>query len=379
MPIKRGSEVLAVPDITEDAAERKRVLNVLAQRRYRKRKKDGLQTLQSQVLQKQSQPAEGMQPSFQIDALDSCHLGFAVPDVVSSPEFHSLLSRPDVSQAFSIPQPSADNDLFACLSPSILQFPLEPAADPPTDDDHFTWLSSNPNQAGNAPNISDQLQLYQSSNFTFPDDHIIEIPSLKLLNAATKVALRLNVAHILWDLTAISPFYRKPAESEHQLDLGLSPPSLTSSSSRSVPRSPPTDEEDNTNPPQPPESDLTTLPPHLHPTATQRLLPHHPMLDILPWPSTRDKLIQIFNLPTPLRPKSAQDPIGMVRLAYDMEDDSGEGIRIHGADPFEPGGWEIGQVVFERWWWAFENGVVDRCDRARRGRGEAGLRLREIG
>lgn len=35
MPPKRGSRDLAVPDITEDAAERKRVLNVLAQRRYR--------------------------------------------------------------------------------------------------------------------------------------------------------------------------------------------------------------------------------------------------------------------------------------------------------------------------------------------------------
>lgn len=35
MATKRKPEELAVPDITEDPAERKRVLNVLAQRRYR--------------------------------------------------------------------------------------------------------------------------------------------------------------------------------------------------------------------------------------------------------------------------------------------------------------------------------------------------------
>lgn len=63
----------------------------------------------------------------------------------------------------------------------------------------------------------------------------------------------------------------------------------------------------------------------------------------------------------------------MVRLVYDMEDDSGEGIRIHGADVFELASWEIGQVVFERWWWAFEGGLVEKCDRARKRRGEGGL------
>lgn len=69
----------------------------------------------------------------------------------------------------------------------------------------------------------------------------------------------------------------------------------------------------------------------------------------------------------------------MVRLAYDMEDDGGEGIRIHGADVFEPASWEIGQVVFERWWWAFEGGLVEKCDRARKGRGEGALVVGVVG
>lgn len=36
MPANRKAKHLVVPDIAEDAAERKRVLNILAQRRYRK-------------------------------------------------------------------------------------------------------------------------------------------------------------------------------------------------------------------------------------------------------------------------------------------------------------------------------------------------------
>ena len=67
--------------------------------------------------------------------------------------------------------------------------------------------------------------------------------------------------------------------------------------------------------------------------------------------------------------------MGLLRLVYDMEDGGGEGMRISGDDPFEPSVWEIGQVVFERWWWAFEISVVERCNRARGNRGERVLSL----
>lgn len=121
--------------------------------------------------------------------------------------------------------------------------------------------------------------------------------------------------------------------------------------------------------------DLTELPYHLLPTPTQRIIPHHPIIDLLPWPSTRDKLIHVFHLPVNLRPENAQDPLSLLRLVYDMEDDGGEGMRISGRDPFEPCAWEIGQVVFERWWWAFEIGVVERSNRTRVSRGESQLTL----
>ncbi|KAL3450148.1 hypothetical protein BJX65DRAFT_305609 [Aspergillus insuetus] len=396
MPAKRGSGDMAVPDITEDAAERKRVLNVLAQRRYRKRKKDRLQSLQAQV-EKQTKAAEGnvadsttnpqitltetLQPLS--DCLDSSetmfdpaildassNLDFAVPDTVPSPAFLSMLSTPDPSQPFAMPQIPMDDDPFAYLSSSTTQFSdgLNP-----TDPGQLMFWPTQPPATTNAPmNLSDQLQTYQSSTFTFPDDHTLEIPSLKLLNAAVKVALRLNVAHLLWDLTATSPFYRNQGQSHGiSVSLPLSPPSLTSSSSSS---SSPTASASSPPPPiQTNQIDPQSLPTHLRPTPTQLLLPHHPLLDILPWPSTRDKLIQIFNLPVELRPEAAQDPMSLMHLAYDMEDESGEGVRVRGDDVFEVGAWEIGNVVFRRWWWAFDSLLVDRWNRARRGRGESGL------
>jgi hypothetical protein len=206
--------------------------------------------------------------------------------------------------------------------------------------------------------LSAELQADDTSFFTFPDDRILEVPSLALLNAAVKVAQRLNIHGLIWDFTAVSPFYR-PASSNNSIS---SPPSLQSGLS-TLAASPAS------------SVDLTELPSHLLPTRTQRLIPHHPIIDLLPWPSTRDKLIQVFHLPVGLRPETAQDPMGLVRLVYDMEDGGGEGVRISGDDPFEPSVWEIGQVVFERWWWAFEISVVERSNRARARRGERILLL----
>lgn len=62
----------------------------------------------------------------------------------------------------------------------------------------------------------------------------------------------------------------------------------------------------------------------------------------------------------------------MIRLVYDMEDPSGEGMRVTG-EALEAKGWEIGQVLFERWWWAFEVAVVEGSNHRRRKRGETGL------
>lgn len=246
---------------------------------------------------------------------------------------------------------SAVENPFSCFSPAAFLPDLLPS---------FPSTQSTNSSGGNC-SLSDRLQTYQSSTFSFPDDHLLEIPSLTLLNAATKVAQRLNIAGILWDLTAMSPFYQQPDRQTIS-----SPPSLLSGSS-----SPPSTAFS-------PErtDDIIELPRHLQPTTSQRLIPHHPILDLLPWPSTRDKLIQVFHLPPEMRPKSAQDPIGLLRFVYDMEDVNGEGIKVRGGDPFAPEAWEVGQVVFERWWWAFDGEIVERSNCMRKERGENQLMMR---
>lgn len=207
--------------------------------------------------------------------------------------------------------------------------------------------------------ISSELQTSEAATFTFPDDRLLEVPSLVLLRAALQVAQRLNIADLIWDLGANSPFYQGHAF----LDSATSSPSSHAPSLQTPSLTINTD------------SSSAVLPAHLRPTATQILIPHHPILDLLPWPSTRDKLIRIFKLPPHLRPKSAQGPMGLVQLVQDMEDDSGEGVRPDSCDPFHACGWEIGQLMFEKWWWAFETEVVVRSNQARKKRGKNALTM----
>jgi hypothetical protein len=63
----------------------------------------------------------------------------------------------------------------------------------------------------------------------------------------------------------------------------------------------------------------------------------------------------------------------LVDFVYDMEDGA-EGLRIWGSDPYDEASWEVGQVLFERWWFVFDKAVVERSNYWRRQRGAAPLR-----
>lgn len=253
----------------------------------------------------------------------------------NEPTGSSLFSLPDIPAELpaDLPSPPFPSDLDVYIPSFTTESEFELAS----------LFQANPVCPTTTPDpfaLSSQLQTYQSTTFTFPDDHQLQVPELTLLNAAVKVAQRLNVVDLIWDMTAISPFYAVPSKQTGN-----------------------------------PMIDLTRLPSHLQPTPSQRLIPHHPVLDLLPWPATRDKLIQVFNLPVEVRPKSAQDSMGVVRLVYDMEDPAGEGMRVTGEDPLEVKGWEIGQVLFERWWWAFDGVVVEGSNSHRKKRGQERLIL----
>ncbi|KAL4897381.1 hypothetical protein BDV59DRAFT_88847 [Aspergillus ambiguus] len=400
MATKRKSGELLVPDITEDPAERKRVLNVLAQRRYRKRKRERLESLQAQiethdrskeVSKATRSPPRGKESisrsSEEPHEIDILHGGGSILGTISEPEPQSSMphdpsSYTDLipqtwspSQMFSLPSPtfspriSSDHSVLtieplACLSPPPLL--LEPFERSQEDSEEQSLDDRRPYQSWY--NLSDQLQMHESSTFTFSDEKLIQIPSLAVLNAAVMMASRLKIKDALWDITATSPWYQGKRQTAMQLS--LTPESLVSS----LPETSSCDDRQDSD-----QVDVDTLPEHFRPTPSQRLIPHHPIIDLLPWPSARDRLIQVFALPVAMRPKAAQDPMGVFRFAYDMEDTGGEGFRIRGPDPFDQDSCEIGQLIFERWWWAFDPEIVEHSDRARRKRGEKGLKLQAAG
>lgn len=175
-----------------------------------------------------------------------------------------------------------------------------------------------------------ELQTLESSQYTFPDDASLQVPELKVIKAGLDIATLLNCGNDLWELGATRLF---------------------SSSSLSSP-----------------------IPPDLEPTEVQALIPHHPLFDILPWPSVRNKFIYIFAQPVEMRPKVARDPMALIKLQYDLEHTS-EGVRISSEDCYCGDNWEIGQIVFQNWWWALDRKVVERSNVLRAKRGAPQLRL----
>lgn len=176
-----------------------------------------------------------------------------------------------------------------------------------------------------------ELADLEVSHFQFPDDNVLAVPELDIASTACAFAKLLQCESTIWDPYAL-----------HTLDLQ--------------------------------DSVTASLPLILHPTAAQRQIPHHPMLDILPWPAVRSKLICIFAQPPQLRPPKARDPEAIMHLVYDM-DDTAEGVKVSGADRTDLGNWEIGQQIFQNWWWAFDHNVVATSNRLRASRGAARLQI----
>jgi hypothetical protein len=101
---------------------------------------------------------------------------------------------------------------------------------------------------------------------------------------------------------------------------------------------------------------LSALPENLRSVAAQLTIPHHPILDLLPWQSVREKLICILSMPSELRPPVAEEAdegvafhfqipnasspstsnsvkqgSAIVSLVHDLNDyEHGGGLCIHG-------------------------------------------------
>ncbi|KAL2793493.1 hypothetical protein BJX66DRAFT_306012 [Aspergillus keveii] len=130
-------------------------------------------------------------------------------------------------------------------------------------------------------------------------------------------------------------------------------------------------------------SDVEKLPVALRPTVVQLSTPHHPWLDLIPFPQLRDNLI--------LLGESLDD----TQLCFDMSgrgtaagvpdnrlgNAGGETGVIVWRDPWDPSGWEVTETFLRRWGWVLRDctEVMRVTDRWRRVRGEPGLFRERVG
>ncbi|KAI0537999.1 hypothetical protein GGR58DRAFT_321651 [Xylaria digitata] len=349
--------VLAVPDINDDAAERKRVLNVLAQRRYRERKRQekGRSTAKNTALTPQYDLVDNESSSFvrqdtsvletpttQQEPSISTYLDL-LPDsdpVRTSIDFvsgvGSQIKWPAVSLETAgvnlLPGIEASYTNMADPSLSTLQMGALVMG---TEANAFGFLdtidpSTLLDTSSSSPSVSDSSD---ATEVSFPDSYYLPVNELTLLRGLVRIATRLRCNTTkLWELGANSPFN----DGTHTV--------------------------------------LTTqeLPQTWRPTVSQSSIPHHPVIDLLPWPNVRDRIILLMGLPDEARPPALAGPLAIAQLAYDLED-AAEGVRIWGDDPCELTAWEVGQVLFERWWFIFDRQVFDQSNYWRRLRGAATL------
>ncbi|KAL2194000.1 hypothetical protein P885DRAFT_80772 [Corynascus similis CBS 632.67] len=341
--VHKPSQPLVVPDIQENAAERKRVLNVLAQRRYRQRKRESRNVAQaddSGQSSTQSKPGFEREPSdlYVDDGIDDSLFRHESSGRVMQGPFspaRSFRERPTPPLHCSTLTSSINSNEIQLISTTSPNGPFNTLdlSDQTTSTDqtiHNLELSGNSEAFGESLNLPNT-----PSSASFPDSYFLAVPPLTLLRGLFRIATRLNCATSVLSLNSISPF-----------NLGLGP-------------------------------EPSVLPPAWQPTTTQLLVPHHPVIDLLPWPSVRDRMIEVMDIA-----KESAEGTGdivmsrepqLVNFVYDIEDIA-EGIRIWGSDPYIETNWEIGQVVFERWWFVFDRRTIEQSNYLRMQRGVAPLK-----
>ncbi|KAH7134873.1 hypothetical protein B0J11DRAFT_517118 [Dendryphion nanum] len=313
--------------------DRQRLLNVLAQRRYRQRKRERLQFLETRL------HASGTNVMYAFDG-ETQHQHPMQPPVLG-PDIPSTPNNPlyDLYQGFNIG--AANTSCMGPVSYELACNTSEISASYVGDEFEINTVFPHESTAQSVASTSDsqlstELQDLETSQFTFPSEHVIDIPTLKTMEVSLRIAHMLGLADELLDLTI-----------SRVLDV----------SRFLVP--------------------LGDLPENLRPTSAQLLLPHCPVIDVLPWPSVRTRLTCLFSQPDQLRPPIARGSMAIMRLMHGIDDES-EGLRVsldtngHGYDEKS---WEIGQAILKDWWWVLDAEIISNSNRLRNLRGAPKLQL----
>ncbi|KAI0915131.1 hypothetical protein F4823DRAFT_557577 [Ustulina deusta] len=336
--IHKEPPALAVPDINDDAAERKRALNVLAQRRYRERKRQNKDrgTARDTVPTPQSTPRdEGSNSPLGEDALVSDNPILEQEPSIST--YLDLLPAPDSASASLefvsdvVSQTRWPAALFEATGPNLL--PEKEQSCTNTTDPILSALQMGASVIGaeatsfgfldtmdpraligsssSSPSVSENSETI--TDISFPDSYYLPVNELTFLRGLMRIAIRLRCNTTkLWELGANSPF-----------------------------------------------NDGT------HTALTTQELPQV-------W---RPTFVAVIYPTSSCYRLASMAQLAIAHLAYDLED-TAEGVRIWGDDPCEPTSWEVGQVLFERWWFIFDRQVVDQSNYWRKLRGAATLRMK---
>ena len=275
----------------------------------------------------------------------------------------------DVSSSFPNPDPFTDQSLpTATTSMTLTLNSLEPQpeliqGDCPNDNqtlqsqDDFTGYMTGSDTSYTANNTaSNQILDHAWDNippedtdfdpFSFNDEAYVTTPGLSVIRAHVTILQHMhgNGSKVdVWNPFAVSPFYQPGAPSTSLPPLAF------------------------------------VLPDNYRPTALQKGVKHHPVIDLLPWPAVRSKILHGLTLPQEVRPQRAKGdmPSVTMQLMFDMKD-AGGGLRVWGSNPFDENNWEIGPVFFQQWWWALNGEIIKRSNQIRTQRGEDILRLRDV-
>jgi hypothetical protein len=100
------------------------------------------------------------------------------------------------------------------------------------------------------------------------------------------------------------------------------------------------------------------LPPTLQPTLQQQIIPHGAYVDMLPWSSLRDRIL------------NSQTAINELEFIQDLAT-----LRVWGSTPWNPMGWEVAPEFATKWWFLMDDGIMHPTNFWRSQRGEEPLVL----
>ncbi|KAJ6134107.1 hypothetical protein N7523_000429 [Penicillium sp. IBT 18751x] len=100
------------------------------------------------------------------------------------------------------------------------------------------------------------------------------------------------------------------------------------------------------------------LPPALTPTLIQCTIPHHPWLDLIPFPRMRDNLILAQDLIDDdqlCRDMCGQRPLPSSSKTLNRGSGIGETGVLVWRNPWDPSGWEVTETFIKLWGWAIQD------------------------